>query len=491
MQLMFNFDNDDIEDEPLTYFKSLTDVPSEIKEYISKISDSRIMYDKNTKKYYCSKCLHELKNKYCSNCNKEYKVPFNSLKYILEVDIDNIKKYTNDTSFYVFYTINEQVLLYEFSVYIYYDGFYMTVPYQLRKIRIKHAYQVLKTGLNQLDSNKVYNFKDLDKILTNAGEFDIDMYEKFLIDNYCDSFLYVDNLDKLKYNELYKNSYIWKLKNTFTKDYFSLASLTIYPVYYKQFEYLVKMKLYSLAITDPYKIKDSNNFVEAFGVDKKYYDFMKDINISSAYLDAMRIFPTKDLELLNFVSKDPWLISKLSNYVPIDKLKNYFLKQNLTGENIYDYYDYIKNLIELEVDLNDKNILFPKDFFNEHDKTYLEITILNDREINKKIRDLSNILELNIYIDNKYVIFPSSSLESLIEDNNQIKTYTSRINNSNTDIYFMRYKDSNKKTLITIEVKKDWVVSATSRDNKGLTKEMERIIDKWEKNILPIINSKK
>ena len=77
MQLMFNFDNDDIEDEPLTYFKSLTDVPSEIKEYIMRISDSRIMHDKNTNKYYCSKCLNELKNKYCSNCNKEYKIPFN------------------------------------------------------------------------------------------------------------------------------------------------------------------------------------------------------------------------------------------------------------------------------------------------------------------------------------------------------------------------------------------------------------------------------
>ena len=54
----------------------------------------------------------------------------------------------------------------------------------------------------------------------------------------------------------------------------------------------------------------------------------------------------------------------------------------------------------------------------------------------------------------------------------------------------MRYKDSNKKSLVTIEVKKDRVVSVNSIDNKGLTKEMERIIDKWEKNILPIIYNK-
>lgn len=488
MQLMFNFDNDDIEDEPILYWQGLTDVPSEIKEYIMEISDSRVMYDKKTNKYHCPKCLTELKDRYCSNCSKEYKISTSNSKYILDVNIEDIKKYNNDSSFYVFHTINEQVLLYEFSVYIYYDGPYMLSPYQLRKIRIKHAYQVLKDGVKELDTDKMYLYKDLDKSLTNAGEFDIDMYEKFLIYNYCDSFLYVNNLEKLKYTELYKYSYIWKLSNTFTKDFFSLASLTMYPIYYKQFEYLVKMKLYSLAITDPYKIKDSNNFTESFGVDRRYYEFMKDINISSAYLDAMRIMPTRDLELLEFISKDPWIISKLSNYVAIDKLKTYFAKEKLNSEYIYDYYDYIKNLDELKMDLTDRNILYPKDFLSEHDKLFLEVTILNDSKINKKIRDLSSILELNIYVDNKFVIFPASSVESLIDESSQmfnsVKTYASRVNDGNYEIYFMRYKDSNKKSLVIIEVRNGRVIQAKTRFNKLITKEMERVINKWEKNII-------
>ena len=410
MQLMFSLDFDELVDEPIDYWTCLPDVPSEIKDYINEQSDQRVIYDKSTNKYHCVKCLTELKDRYCEKCDKSYVFP-NSLnsKYILNTNIDEIKKFTNTSSFYVFHTINEQVLLYEFSVYIYYDGLYMINPYQLRKVKIKHAYQVLKDGIKDLVSEKMYLYKDLDKSLSSSGEFDMEMYEKFLIDNYCDSFLYIDSLEKLKYSELYKNTFIWKLQKTFYKEFFSLASLTMYPLYYHQFESLVKMKLYSLAIKDPYKIKDTTNFNEAFGVDIKYYDFMKAINISSAYLDAMRIIPTRDLELLEFISKDPWLISKLSSYVSIEKLKTYFVKQKLNSEYLYEYYDYIKIVDELKLDMGDRNIMFPKNLLYEHDRLYLETIILKDTKINKKIRDLEWMSDFTIYEDEKFVI-PNNSI---------------------------------------------------------------------------------
>ena len=67
------------------------------------------------------------------------------------------------------------------------------------------------------------------------------------------------------------------------------------------------MQLYNLAIfCSEMNFGKGKNFKDIFGIDKKYYKFMKDIDITNKQYDLLKIYPTTDLDLLNFIAKDKY-----------------------------------------------------------------------------------------------------------------------------------------------------------------------------------------
>ena len=52
----------------------------------------------------------------------------------------------------------------------------------------------------------------------------------------------------------------------------------------------------------------------------------------------------------------------------------------------------------------------------------------------------------------------------------------------------MRYKNSQDKSLVTIEVNDNKIVQAKTKFNKEPSLELKNIINKWEQNLTPVIN---
>lgn len=487
---MFDKDNNIVE-EPIRYWKSIDEVPENIKKFILDTVCSRTIYDVSTKQYYCSKCLKALDNNYyCSNCNMQCRIPIsNKSKYVIYTNINDIKEYQENSKFFVFDIVDGEVLIYIFRVDTCYYNHRMYVPYQINKISIEEVYYVLNNKLVNLLNNSEVLFEDYSKEMDDSYNYDLlDIFDLQVVNHY----LYTDNLCELQKTLLYEYTFIWKLKNFFMDNNFTLSSLTYYPICCKQFEYLVKMKLYRLAATGPDVVKFDKNFKNTFGVDKKYYSFMKDIDISVSQLNALRICPTTNIDLINFISTDTFLFEELSEYVKVDKIKTYFEKEKLDYHNIYEYYDYIRCCKHLSLDMEDKNILFPKEFIRAHDKITGEMVIATDPKINERIHTLSNLLLLNKYEDDKYVIFPAVSVESLIDESSQmsncVRNYCLDVSNNECQIYFMRYKDNLSKSLITIEVRDGKIVQARAKFNELPSDEIIKVLRKWEKNIIPITN---
>lgn len=487
---MFDKDNNIVE-EPIRYWKSIDEVPENIKKFILDTVCSRTIYDVSTKQYYCSKCLKALDNNYyCSNCNMQCRIPIsNKSKYVIYTNINDIKEYQENSKFFVFDIVDGEVLIYIFRVDTCYYNHRMYVPYQINKISIEEVYYVLNNKLVNLLNNSEVLFEDYSKEMDDSYNYDLlDIFDLQVVNHY----LYTDNLCELQRTLLYKYTFIWKLKNFFMDNNFTLSSLTYYPICCKQFEYLVKMKLYRLAATGPDVVKFDKNFKNTFGVDKKYYSFMKDIDISVSQLNALRICPTTNIDLINFISTDTFLFEELSEYVKVDKIKTYFEKEKLDYHNIYEYYDYIRCCKHLSLDMEDKNILFPKEFIRAHDKITGEMVIATDPKINERIHTLSNLLLLNKYEDDKYVIFPAVSVESLIDESSQmsncVRNYCSDVSNNECQIYFMRYKDTPNKSLITIEVRDGKIVQARAKYNELPGEDEMKILKKWERDIISITN---
>lgn len=94
--------------------------------------------------------------------------------------------------------------------------------------------------------------------------------------------------------------------------------------------------------------------------------------------------------------------------------------------------------------------------------------------------------------DDKYIIFPSNSVKSLIDESfqqsNCVRTYCDMVSNNECQIYFMRYKNNISKSFVTIEVRNGKVVQAKTKFNKEPSYEIMNIIKKWEQKLLIVIN---
>ena len=497
-----------VEEETIVeHYSSFDDAPLYIKEFIEKESNNYMLQDKKTRVNYCPICLNKLDMMFrCRHCKKRIKI-----NKRIKADINELVKLDSDVdceinNHYCYFDINgENILLYSFLDKIHYKSEGCLVPYRFSNIILDRVFLVRENELIELLSNTKYLYEDIDEyfrvpaIRDYIDYLDVDFLDiqlnkddKRILrdiadvllsdDNYT---LYTDNLDDLKNTALYKYSNLWELKNI--KYNINILSITMYPIYYKQFELLMKLGLNKLALLSPFAINEGKTFKERFGIDKKYLDFMKEIQIDYYGLKCLRVYPTDSRHVFSFVRDYKWYLDDIADYVDIEYLIKYLNKYNA---DLFMYYDYLIECKNQGYNLKDKSILYPKNFMEEHDKIFAQSLIIRDKEINEKINSLSKIYGMNIYEDDKYIIFPASSIEALIDESNQmsncVKSYCERISDKDTQIYFMRKKDNKDKSLVTIEVNNNKVIQALSRFNKEISDEEKMVVDKFEKSLLSI-----
>ncbi len=510
-QLKFN-DNFTTINRDIPYWKREEDIPENIKKFIIDTSNNRVIYEESTNKFYCGKCTEELdKNNYCKKCDIKHKQY--TKDDILEHDIDikiidkkmASKRYDLDATcyYFVFEIVDNETYLYSLTEEITYYNPLSLLPYKSSKIYINttSSYHIEKEGVTNLETKIFTSFKDLDTYSENINweEENIEnsnlykVYEDLQL-TVCNGYIYTDNLMDLK-NTIYKYSRIWELSSYLKEEHiFNISQLIMNPLYYKAFEYLMNYKLYNLAWNVPNWFTSGKNFKEIFGVDKRFLPFMSENNISYKELKILQFYPTTDIELLKYFSRYYWNINILENTnVDLILVKKCLEKNNLSSHYISEYFDYISMAKELKLDVKDKNILYPNNFREAHDELYNQIEVINDPIIDEKIKSLSVVLSLNKYEDETYVIYPASSIQDLVEESRQqkncVRTYCEMVSNNESQIYFMRKKSELDKSLVTIEVRDKHIIQARVKYNKLPNNELNKILNKWEKTLIPITNN--
>ena len=492
MQLRYNNLFNLIEND-YNYWKTQEMIPEKVVNFINRIVDNLFIVDIATNNLYCSSCLEKLNNNICPKCHRTFE-KVSDKNFLISANINDMDNCTHIVSFYVFDIVYNDVYLYKINNHLQYKkelSYYKT--YRINNIIIDQIYKISKDGLFDLKTNDFLSFTNLASDFEKEQNGEItDLFMRF-VELTDQSFLYLDNLKLLKNTDLYKYSYLWKIKNNLENIVVSLCSITFNPLYHKEFEYLIKMKLYNLAFSSfMCNIKYKGSFKETFGIDKKYYNFMRNINITERELNVLKLYPTTNKEFLKLMNKYNFYFKELFEYITPAKIMNYLHKQNLNDKNISDYYDYIMSAKKIGLDLSQKSILFPKNFMKAHNEITYQVLINKDKCIDERIANLSKFLEINRYEDDKYVIFPANSINSLIDESNQmnncVRTYCEKYSNNECQIYFMRYKNSQDKSLVTIEVNDNKIVQAKTKFNKEPSLELKNIINKWEQNLIPVTN---
>lgn len=473
----------------INYIKNINDIPSKIREYITNTSNNRIIYEIKTKNHLCGKCLQKLDNNYyCDKCHVKHVIS-NKLDVINVNEVSIFNDDLNDIKVnYIFFDVTEN------GIYLYFirETISYIMPYsylnKTSKLDVFKVYFIEKDGITDVINNDYIAYKEAIECLNDTDNFN-DVTDKMInfFETPYDAYLYVDNLKELK-NTCYKYSFIWEAMDYLSKnDSYNLKMLTINPICYREFEYLIKMKLYQLAFTSVNYFKYEKNFEKIFGVSKTLYPFMIRNDISYYELCALRLYPHEDIDVIKFISSDLYTFECILKITSINlkKLKEYFDNNKLAYGYIYEYYDYLSYASFLGLNLKDNKVLFPLDLMLEHDKLYLQMTILKNPDIENKIFETAKLLSLNTYEDDDYIIYPADSVESLIEESemqaNCVKTYGEYIAKNICQIYFLRKKNDVNKSFVTIEVKDNKVVQARIKYNELPPEEVNKVIRKWEK----------
>lgn len=483
-QLVFDNNFTISNDMVVNFCKKFEELNEEYKDYINSILNSNFaLKDSVTNELLCPKCLGKLKKNYCTKCKKYFDTK-DTLNYLKKISKNNFLIFDINADDIIAYIIETN---YSYS--------YKLQPYMYYSYDIKYALYLKKDGLLDLNDNYFYSFSEYEKIMTHDNvledeksyEIYLKLIELFAIQI---DFVYLGNFDEIKQNKLFKYCYL----DPFFEKPYGIDKMLFFTIFCKQSEYLYKMGLHKLALEAPYAIKDGKTFNEAFGIPKKYYKFMKENDIDYMTLLAMQIYNTEDIKILNFM-KDfitifgyNYFKELVSKYIDVEKLYNYWNKNNFDRNMIFEYLDYIRCALKLEINLEDKKYLYPDNLVEKHNELYKQMVMFENSELNDAIKGVSNIMDMNVYEDEKYIIFPAKDIDSLIDESTQmsncVRIYCESIANYDCQIYFMRYKKTPYKSLVTIEVRNNKVIQAKTKFNKEINSEQKEVIKRFERKLL-------
>ncbi len=335
---------------------------------------------------------------------------------------------------------------------------------------------------------------------------------------FYDTVLYEKNLDEVLQGTAWEYSAI--------KEFATHEKGFMFPVWayldkYKanpQIEYLVKLKLYRLTSEIiyhyPYYYSDEinlkgNNFYEVLNIDNK--EQLKTAQRLNAGLRELRVIKETgkinlkltDEEIL-FVTEKVKVerIVEISKYTTFHKMIKYVNSQlseeRTTIDYIFsDWQDYIRDCKVLGYDLNNDFILFPRNLAKAHEETYKLIKDNRSELINSAITKMYN--DLNREFSWRYkdiVIIPPKSSDEIINEGHVlchcVGRYVEDIARGQTIILFLRKKKEINKPFYTIEINPSnlCIKQCRGKDNKSMDDDIEKIVNRFEKEILMPMNLK-
>ena len=201
-----------------------------------------------------------------------------------------------------------------------------------------------------------------------------------------------------------------------------------------ELEYLYKLGLYNLLEEIPltYNInKGAKNFSEALGVYPEYISIFKKVDIKfkeiqvlkrlNYVVDSETILKARVLGIFNIIDnyQNNRNINKLLSVCKLKKLVNYAEKQSIDSNKFRIYLDYICMCDDLNIDINNKTILYPKDYKEAHDKLTTKIKLAQaqvDKSKSKKLSQLVIDKKLDSFCENGLCIVVPITHEDLIKE---------------------------------------------------------------------------
>lgn len=286
-------------------------------------------------------------------------------------------------------------------------------------------------------------------------------------------------------------------------------------------EHLIKMKLYCLVssiIYGGYSYSalqainfNGENMRAILGIDRSYFPLLRELNPSIDQLHLIRQLLQADHKPSTEQIK--WFIaSKISNadaakellaHMSVHKLQRY-VEQQFAPEDeaalkrvdyykmntlITDYHDYLCMCKELQYDLKNSFILFPRELKAAHDSVAKTLKDKRTAEQEKAIADSFDEWQKRYqYQSKELMMIPPHSAKEIVDEgvalHHCVRHYVKKVAEKESVILFVRSVDEPDKSLCTVEVKDGQVTQARGFDNAEPPAQITAFIEQWKQRVL-------
>ena len=211
---------------------------------------------------------------------------------------------------------------------------------------------------------------------------------------------------------------------------------------------------------------------------------------------------------------DTTLIEKAMSYTSAVKIIGYIEKQTERRRQNFEsrykwerpegiesvaraYRDYIRECEQLELELSQKEILFPKDLEAAHQRTAAQVSFEKNKADQEKFRKAVGRLERFVWESGGFLIRPAREQKELAEEGEALHHcvggYIKDMADGKTAIFFVRKKEEPDKPLYTLELKGREVIQCRTDHNRSYQSDpaVKDFVDMWIDKIVSKGGNKK
>ena len=187
-------------------------------------------------------------------------------------------------------------------------------------------------------------------------------------------------------------------------------------------------------------------------------------------------------------------VGEIMKFVDFRRAARYIKKQAAVyGQHVRIdlglYRDYIRDCVQLDMDMTKKSVLFPKNLLRQHENLNRQIEHRANELEGKKFAARLPILESKYaYREEKYSIVIPRKPQDLIDEgkamNHCVGNYIKRVAEGETDILFIRPTRDHDAHLATMEVRNGHIVQARTKNNGKLPEDVAAFVERFREAIL-------
>ena len=187
----------------------------------------------------------------------------------------------------------------------------------------------------------------------------------------------------------------------------------------------------------------------------------------------------------------------LLRYMNMDKLGKYLEKQDRAVKALgywesasRIFRDYIEECQTLGLDLNDKQVIFPKNLKQAHERTMAQIKFEKNKADQEKFQKAVEKMERYAWEWKGLLIRPARTQEELQEEgaalHHCVGGYCKRIAEQETMVFLIRKTEEPDKPYYTLELQNKLVKQCRTEHNKsyGTDPEVFEFVDQWLKQVI-------